>query len=216
MAISWKNRRRQHGFQGRPLLCPALHRALFQWFISVRKCLRGRLWARNVKSAAEHLKKMIVKYKSNLGEPIPAMPIINSTWLFSFRRRNGISFRFPNRRYKVSRKKVKDGLRVEWLNAWGLRYAFGLLYGDVRKAKGLSLEPITHQVDQKPLHFNEGESKNTTTLEFTAAPSCPLKTNTSDSRSRLSVNTMVTYPTPKTEPDERYIPPTEVLPSHVN
>ena len=109
MVISWKTRRRQHGFQGRPLKCPTLHRGLFQWFLSVRKATKGRLWPRNVKAAAEHLKKMIVKYRSSLGEPIPAMPIISGAWLFAFRRRNGISFRFPNRRYKVSRAKVKDG-----------------------------------------------------------------------------------------------------------
>ena len=211
MRTSWDKRRRRHGLQGRPIYCPELQRHLFQWFLMIRKSIKGRLWSKHVKAAAEVIKKRIIKWYADQALPAPAMPKINRRWLQRFRLTHGISFRHPNRRYKVSRKKIKNGLKVTWLNYWCARLLFQLLYGARRKAKGLGQTPVTNHVDQKPVHFNEGDSKNLQTLEVSGAVDVPLKTNHSDSRTRLTANTMVTHPAPTAQPGEAYQPPIEVL-----
>ena len=139
------------------------------------------------------------------------MPKVTSVWLSMFRKSNGISWRLPNRRYKVSRSKIKAGLSVTWRNIWRARLLFRLLFGKQREAKGLAVDPVTNHVDQKGIHFNEGDSKLLKTLDYSGTTDVPIKTNHSDSRSRLTANTMVTYPNPPMPPGAAYQPPIEVL-----
>ena len=101
---------------------------------------------------------------------------------------------------------MKSGLVVTWKNCFRARLCFRLLHGKKRRQQGLPQDPTMHHVDQKPVHFNEAESKDVGTLHTMGDPDVPLKSNHGASRSRLTANTMVTYPTPPHE-----VPPVEVL-----
>ena len=208
---TWKSRKRIRGAQGRKLHSAEFQHELFHWFLGIRKSVKGRLWTMHVKSAAHVIMKRIIKFYKDKSLPIPPMPKINKVWLMRFRRRFGISFRRPNKRYKVSRRKIMSGLKITWLNVWRARYLFRCLYGKQRRSTGNTIDPVTHQVDQKPLHFNEAESKNLKTCDFGGSTDIVLKTNFSDSRSRLTANTMVTHPSPPTTAGEVYQPSLELL-----
>ena len=56
-------------------------------------------------------------------------------------------------------------------------------------SSGLPADPYLHIIDQKGIHYNEAESRNAPSLGFVADPYLPLKTNHSQSRARLTVNT---------------------------
>ena len=212
MRKGYNDRRRAHGGQGRVPLCPELRSELFQWFIGVRKVVKGRLWGCHVIAAANNIIKQIVKHHTDRGLNVPRIPKISPMWMWRWARDYGISFRKPNRRYKVSRSKMKSGLVITWKNCFRARLCFRLLFQKERRARGLPEDPITHHVDQKPVHFNEADSKDVGTLHTMGDDEVPLKSNHSASRSRLTANTMVTYPQPAPDvPGVAYTPPIEIL-----
>ena len=67
MQTAWKKRKRKHGFQGRPKLSGELHHQLLQWFLLIRKSVKGRLWPRDVKHAAEAIKNASANGMSTAG-----------------------------------------------------------------------------------------------------------------------------------------------------
>ena len=212
MRTAFNLRRRSHGAQGKAVLVPELRHELFNWFLMIRKIVKGRLWPRHALSAAKAIKKKIIAFHVTNKLNVPRFPKLNGLWLWRWMRSYGISLRKPNRRYKVSRSKMARGLTVTWKNIFRARLAFRLLYGEQRRLKKLPEEPSTAHVDQKPLHFNEGESKDISTIDLVGEEDIPLKTNTSASRSRLTANTMVVYPAPPSDvPGESWAPPVEIL-----
>jgi hypothetical protein len=212
MRTPYARRRRSHGFQGRPVLCSELRTELFQWFLCIRKAIKGRVWGRHVIRAAERIRKRLVKHYLDRKLNVPRMPKIRPGWIWAWARDFNICMRKPNRRYKVSRAKIKSGLAISWKNIYRARLCFRLLYGETRRSKGLSDDPVTSHVDQKPLHFNEGDSKDLATLDLAGETDIILKTNVSASRSRLTCNTMVTHPKPPSPaPGIPYVDPVEIL-----
>ena len=125
----FKWRRRAHGTQGRPCFSPELRHQLFQWFIDMRKEVKGRLWPRTVRSVAEKLKDVLRKEAVASLKPPPLLPVISSDWLKDWKQEFGVSFKKPNRKYKVSRQKCLDRTRVTTLNVYRVRLAFKLLFG---------------------------------------------------------------------------------------
>ena len=166
MRTTYSRRRRRHGFQGRPVLCTELRQELFQWFLCIRKAIKGRVWGRHVIRAAERIKQRLVKHYLDRKLNVPSMPKITPGWVWRWARDFNICMRKPNRRYKVSRSKIKSGLSITWKNVYRARLCFRLLYGKTHRSKGLSDDPVTSHVDQKPLHFNEGDSKDLATLDL--------------------------------------------------
>ena len=63
------------------------------------------------------------------------------------------------------------------------------MYGADRLKKSLPDQPYLHVSDQKPMHFNEAESKGKGTLDWKGIPCKPLKSDVAGSRARLSPNT---------------------------
>lgn len=57
MRKSYNDRCRAHGNQGRHKMCPELRYELFQWFLDIRKVVKGRLWACHVVVAANNIVK---------------------------------------------------------------------------------------------------------------------------------------------------------------
>ena len=114
MRTTYSRRRRRHGFQGRPVLCTELRQELFQWFLCIRKAIKGRVWGRHVIRAAERIKKRLVKHYLERKLNVPSMPKITPGWVWRWARDFNICMRKPNRRYKVSRSKIKSGLTVTW------------------------------------------------------------------------------------------------------
>ena len=130
----------------------------------------------------------------------PRFPVIDSRWLRSWKEEHGVSFKEPTKKIKVSRGKMLARTRVTTLNAYIARYVFQQLYGKERAAMGLRPEPIMISCDQKGVHYNESESKICGTLDLIGDEPVELKTNHGQSRSRLSLMTMVSYNDPMEEP----------------
>ena len=129
---------------------------------------------------------------------------MNAKWVHNWKREYGVSFKKPCRKFKVSRAKALMRTKVTTLNMVRVRYAFKLLYGEHRLARGLSDQPVVYSSDQKGIHYNEAESKNAGTLALTGDEAVELKTHHAQSRARLSLFTMVS-----TDPTQQ--PPIEVL-----
>ena len=181
-------RRRRLGMQGAPHLLPELRNALFQWFIDIRKSVKGRLWARQVLQQARCLRGEIQTEAHKMGLPPPRSPKLHYRWLQLWKDQYGVSLRKPNRKFKVSHRKMKSRTKYAWLNVWRARCIYRLCYGAMRRAKGLKDDMPIHIVDQKGVHYNEAESKNAPTLDFVGA-TVDLKTNHAQSRLRMSLNT---------------------------
>ena len=192
MRTRFSNRRRKHGTQGRPHDCPELRDALFQWFIDIRSSLAGRLWPRQVLTQARCLCDDVKASCIKRGLPIPKFPdLTHLSWITGWKRQFGVSFKHPDRRYKVNAAKVRSRCKTTWLNTFRVRFALTLLHGEKRKERGLRAGPYMHGVDQKGIHYNETESKKQPTLALQGSHVVKLKTNHAQSRKRMSLNTMV-------------------------
>lgn len=155
-------------------------------------------------AVAGKLAEVITKRHTAAHVAPPPMPKLSAKWLHDWRRQFGVSFKKPNRKFKVSRAKALMRCRVTTLNMSRVRFGFKLLFGAERLRRGLSDEPIVYSCDQKGLHYNEAESKNVTTLALAGEEAVELKTNHAQSRARMSLFTMVS-----TDPLEA--PPIELL-----
>ena len=138
---------------------------------------------------AESIKSTIRKIARGKKQLPPRMPNISRKWCWRFRKQMRIERKKPNRKYKVSYKKINSRTRKGWLNTWRVMLGVKLLWGTERKAAGKPDTPFCHVVDQKDQHFNETESKERSSLVFKGSKDTALKTNHSQSRARVSLNT---------------------------
>ena len=178
------DRKRVRGLQGRPAKCIPLREALFEWFVDVRRLVKGRISYRVVQLVALDMASHVIRKSAALGFKGVDMPLITKPWVRRFCRSYGISLRSPNRRYKVSFPKLLSRLRTMWLNLFRVRLLCWLFFG-------VAEMPI-EGADQKGLHFNEAGSKLRPTLELCGTPEVILKENHSQTRQRLSLTTMTT------------------------
>ena len=83
MQTVFSKRRRRHGLQGRPHICPELRRALFQWFVDIKKSVKGRIWPNRVLRESRKLKKDILVELTKSGQQPPPsfFPKLNTQWL---------------------------------------------------------------------------------------------------------------------------------------
>ena len=117
------------------------------------------------------------------------LPKITKDWLRGWRREFGASLRKPTRRYKVNKATLLERLKVMWSNT--LKFRLLAKYS-------LGHDLIAWGVDQKPLHMNEGGSKQIRTLHFVGPGHVDLKENVVATRSRVSLMTMVRSPSAET------------------
>ena len=167
--------------QGAPYKCPLIRESLWNWFVGIRRSVCERLSPKMVLMKARSLADEIMAMSRATGNYIP-MPILDKHWLLRWRRDKGIVFRKPNQRFKTSRQTMIVRLRAMWLNKIRVRHLARIFLGH-------DMSDRIYSIDEKPMHFNEGASKNKNTLEIQGAPAVKLKENHTASRQRLSVMT---------------------------
>ena len=200
-------------FQGRPELAPALSELLFQWFVDIRGSIKGRLPHKTVLQKARMLTIEYFQTQLRMGE-VPRIPKVDGQWICRWKRQRGISFRKPNKRYKVSFAGILIRLRIFWLNNMRVRY-FSLKLSERNKAlrdkqthseltatnsapgarvadPSGDIGKIVDQADQKPWHSNEAGSKSIGTLEIKGAKDVPLKEDHAGTRTRQTIFTWCT------------------------
>jgi hypothetical protein len=143
-------RKKQLGAYGLHLKKACLVRqSLFHWFSVLRHSIDYKVMTRFPPKVVEVKAKQLVQdyvvaCLENGTQPDP--PVINSKWLSRWRMEYRLSFRRPNRKFKVPKKVLEERLLTFWLNCYRLRYlAFQIL--------GYDLE--FDNLDQSPFHMNE-------------------------------------------------------------
>ena len=110
------------------------------------------------------------------------LPILDSSWLRRWKKNYGVSFKKPNKKYKVKRSVLRGRLEAMWLTNVRIRaLAQASLHIDI---------PI-YGLDQKGIYMNEAGAKNVGTLVLDGEHEIPLKDNHAASRSRVSLMTCV-------------------------
>ncbi len=188
MRTKFRNRRRRHGLQGRPVCMPELGHLLFQWFVDIRSSVKSRLRKRVVFAAARGIVNDLKAAAVQQGQPPPRAPKFeHPCWIRKWQNDYGISIKHPTRRFKISRGKCMRRTRNAMVNSHVARQAFVLLFGgdkecDVRvgcrcgvlrrrghgcrRSQGLPQEGMWTSLDEKGAYFNASESKNTTTMHM--------------------------------------------------
>ena len=111
----------------------------------------------------------------------PQTPVVNGQWVRRWRLDRGVSFRKPNRKWKVPKEVLKERCQIFWSNVFRVR---GLI-----RAK-FGYDPALWNFDQSPYHMNEAGSKETGTLALRGQPVVVLKEGHAATRSRWTMNTM--------------------------
>ena len=197
-AVMDKDRRRRRGNQGPGLKGKLLHYELKQEFIDFRMSVSARIWPKSVLKMALSIKERIEEKYKFFGMAIPAMPFLDlgikgKKWLRRWRRRNGISFKKCQRKFKVSKAKILRRSKTTWLNTWAAMIVYHLLFGEARRKMHLNPWPYQDVRDQMGRMMNEAEAKNAPTLAFQGddGGTGGLKTNHAQSRQRASMFTTV-------------------------
>ena len=167
--------------QGRPLKAVPLRHMLYQWFVDFRTTVKGRIPQKLVLGKARILAKEYVEVCIAAGD-VPACPKITRAWLAGWKRQYRVSFRKPNRRYKLSRRGCKLRLEIFWMNNIRVRHF---------AKKMLGIDPGAHcdGADQKGWHVAQAGSKEKGTLDFKGAEDVPILENHAATRERLSFMT---------------------------
>ena len=197
-AVKHKERYRRRGKQGRPLKGALFQYELKQEFIDFRKTVSARIWPKQVLKMGISLQVRIAAIYKRHGQTPPEMPRLDlgkkgRKWLRKWRRRNQISFKKCQRKFKVSKEKILRRTKTTWMNSWSGMMVFRLLFGEARMKKSLPPWPYIDVRDQMGRMLNEAESKNAPTLAFAGddGQTGGLKTNHGQSRQRASMWTML-------------------------
>ena len=170
--------------QGRPLKATPVRELLFAWFCDLRSSIRGRIPSKVVKLKALELRSQYIGLMLAKGMVADA-PAITPAWLLRWRRQYGVSFRKPNRRYKISRTGLLRRLLIFWMNNIRVRHF-------ARRVLGYDVGQHCDNCDQKGWFMNHAGSKEAATLELAGAPVVALLENHAHTRMRLSIMTWTT------------------------
>ena len=194
-------RRRARGTQGRGKKAPIVRTLLFEWFSILRHSIDTKVMSRFPPKLVElKAKQLVSEYvQESLKAGVqPNPPSITSHWISEWAAEYRVSFRVPNRKFKVPKWVLEQRLIIFWVNTFRIRtLAVAVL--------GYDLE--FDDVDQSPFHVNESGSKNSLTLSIKGAPTVPVKEGHAATRSRWSANTMTT----SSEERAAKIPPLECM-----
>jgi hypothetical protein len=122
---------------------------LFEWFSIMRHSLNSKVMTRFPPKLVELKAKQLVQdyviaCLSNEVEPNP--PVVNGHWLKTWQMEYRVSFRRPNRKFKVPKHVLESRLSIFWANLARVRALASLLFG-------YELEAMN--IDQTPYHMNE-------------------------------------------------------------
>jgi hypothetical protein len=77
-------------------------------------------------------------------------PVIDYGWLRGWRHEYNVSFRKPNKKWKVPRAVLLERLKTTWLNVIRVRHLAVRTTGS---------DPVMFNFDQSPFHMNEAGSR---------------------------------------------------------
>ena len=210
--VTGSKRLRSHGGQGRAFKAPELREALWEWFCTLKRSVRGRISPAYVLRKAKALSDSYILAHLQHGEQADA-PEMNRHWLWRWRVAYNISLKKPNRKWKVPRHILLERLEIFWLNLCRVRRLCQMMHGT---------DPDIINFDQSPFHMNESGSKESKTLEIRGTSKVTLKEGHSASRERWSANTLTcSRPSAVTSSNEEsatssneergFVPPLEIM-----
>ena len=180
--VPGEQRMRTPGKQGAPHASPEIREALWDWFVDMRASMATTVSPKFVLAKARLLAAECLNHM-RATHCFSHIPELNTQWLLGWKREYGVGWRKPNAKYKVSWPKLKERCCATWLNVIRVQQF-------AKRVLNKTLEFIG--IDEKPVHFNEGGSKNVCTLEIKGVESVELKTNHAASRERATVMTFTT------------------------
>ena len=181
---------------GRNCKAPTIQRALFQWFLSIRGSVKGRIPLRLLHAQGVRIMRQYIR-SCLLCSVRPDPPCMTNAWYKRFREKYHISLRLPNKRWKVPFAVFLERCGVLWRNVIRVTIIIQLLFGYTPEIDGW---------DQKPFHMNESGSKYQRTLSFKGG-SVGLSECHSATRQRWTSSTFTTSSLQRA----RAIPPLEVM-----
>ena len=128
------------------------------------------------------------------------IPVLNSTWLWRWKKRHGVVWRKPNLKFKISWDALKVRCAATWLNVQRVQQL---------AKRVLGRELVVEGIDEKPIHLNESGSKEIRTLAIWGEDDVELRQNHSHTRERCSIMTMTTSDLAKAEHASRL--PIEIM-----
>ena len=174
------NRVRLQG-AGRPTHAPEVAAELFQYFLSIRHNVVGRLSQTSMLDKATALYREYKTAKEELGE-VPDSLVPNPRWIQDWRKAHRVSFKHPNKRYSINDVDRKRRVIQFLKNVWRTRYFY--------KSK-FKKEPVFVSADQMPIHRNESASSKTYATTGSSESSF-VRENDKLARERYTVMTAVT------------------------
>ena len=128
---------------------------LFEWFIDVRTCLKGRL-PRPL--FINYAKDLYADWMSRQPNPVPESQMLkfSNPWIQSWMNEYGVSLKKPNKRYAISQSDRVQRLLEYLKNVYRIRIFFYKKYG---------VQPIFINGDQMPLHRNESSGLKTMNMK---------------------------------------------------
>ena len=172
--------RRLRGRQGRPKKAAIVGELLWEWFAAIRLSIVGRLPTTVVVSKAQQLCEDYIVESLRQGVD-PRAPVVDGQWVRRWRVERGVSFRKPNRKWKVPKYVLLERCQIFWSNVFRVRAFIVAKFG---------YEPALWNFDQSPYHMNEAGSKETGTLALRGQPVVVLKEGHAATRARWSMTTM--------------------------
>ena len=171
---------RLRGRQGRPKKAAIIGELLWEWFASIRNSIVGRIPSTVVVNKAQQLCEDYVVESLRRGID-PQTPVVDGQWVRRWRVDRGVSFRKPNRKWKVPKDVLLERCQIFWSNVFRVRAFILAKFG---------YDPALWNFDQSPYHMNEAGSKETGTLALRGQPVVVLKEGHAATRTRWTMNTM--------------------------
>ena len=195
--IRYGLRVRAQSGSGKPPKAGIVREELYDWFCLLKRTVSGRLPPAFVMQKASTLVEEYVSACLQIGAKAEP-PVISHHWLRDWRLAYGVSFKKPNRKWKVPGAVLAERLRITWENTYRLREM-------AVKLLGYDLE--MDNLDQSPFYMNEAGSKAEKTLSIRGGGVVALKEGHSQTRERWTCQTTTTSSVERS----KAIPPVEVM-----
>ena len=194
LITQWTRRQRVRWQQGRPVHCPWLRQALYEWFMAMRysidwNAVRGSFRSGEDKKCLARFTRQLVRQKAQQlltdyfrecllrGQEVRGAQL-TARWFSNWEADYGLRVRKANRKHKVPRAVMAERLEVGWLNVARVRALRLACHG---------YDPHMENWGQSPFHHNESGSQSLHTLAVAGA-NAPLLEGHADARERWTGN----------------------------
>ena len=167
---------------GAPVKAGVVREELYDWFCVLKRSVQGRIPASFVIQKAATLVEDYVVECARRGVQARA-PVLSHNWLRHWRLSYGVSFRKPNRKWKVARHVLAERLRIAWENTYRVR---------ALAVEVLGYDLDLDNLDQSPFHMNEAGSQAQKSMSIRGGGVVPLKEGHAQTRERWTLQTTTT------------------------